>query len=156
MILQSLQTPQPVTHKESSIAKDSVSFWALLYTYTLLLFFAAKKSMLSCCLPRCAITQSTLRVQPQGVSVLCQQHICRCTHTDISGISVGTKTFYLAISMHTTGVVEESQKWVCPVQSNQPLKEAFLAYANPPNSHQKLRTLSQYVSLCKKAQCSLT
>ena len=50
------------------------------------------------------------------------------------------KTFF------TLGVVDESQKWVCPVQSNQALKEAFLAYANPPNSHQKLRTLSQHVS----------
>ena len=45
------------------------------------------------------------------------------------------------------GVVAESQKWVSPVQANRPLKEAFIAYAQPPNSHQKLRTLSQYVSI---------
>ena len=44
-----------------------------------------------------------------------------------------------------TGVVKESQKWIRPVRANQPLREAFLAYVHPPNSHQKLRTLSQYV-----------
>ncbi|CAI7994501.1 hypothetical protein GBAR_LOCUS1465 [Geodia barretti] len=55
------------------------------------------------------------------------------------------KEFQCFASNTYAGVVDESQKWVCPVQSNQALKEAFLAYANPPNSHQKLRTLSQHL-----------
>ena len=44
------------------------------------------------------------------------------------------------------GAITESRGWVQPVQANQPLKEALLAYIKPPNSHQKLRTLSEYVS----------
>ena len=46
------------------------------------------------------------------------------------------------------GAIAESRGWVRPVQANQPLKEALLAYIKPPNSHQKLRTLSEYVSYC--------
>jgi hypothetical protein len=55
------------------------------------------------------------------------------------------KDFQCFASNTYEGAIAESRGWVRPVQANQPLKEALLAYIKPPNSHQKLRTLSEYL-----------
>jgi hypothetical protein len=58
------------------------------------------------------------------------------------------KDFQCFASNTYEGAIAESRGWVRPVQANQPLKEALLAYIKPPNSHQKLRTLSEYLQDC--------
>ena len=136
-----LQAAELVTHKEPSIATN-VRFW-----YNITLIAGAVPSISK---PRnpCSVAASLAvpSLNPHYVYSLTEFQ-CFASNTYAGAHQTNTwraKAFHL---FFTLGVVDESQKWVCPVQSNQALKEAFLAYANPPNSHQKLRTLSQHVSL---------
>ena len=44
------------------------------------------------------------------------------------------------------GVFAESRRWVRPIRDNKSLKESFISYILPPNSHEKLYKLSECVS----------